>query len=165
MEKKEIDVIERPKKVGRIENPDCHIIKYSNLYLIKPSNISLSKGVHNNNNEPANKAAVSIVAFCQERGSWDPFTEKEFLDFIDNNSDRFGDAKKRGLESWFYSFRQAEHYSDFLMFKKKGKWYITHEFVCECFKKSPSFKIVPENDQVRSSSDKEKYNCYSHECL
>ncbi len=117
-------------------NHTRHIIT-SIFYPVNPSYIKINGNMVEivDGCNGVNESAGIIVAFCQKKGWWSPFTENDLKQFIEEDL----------LQRWNNFFEGSYNpikilskaYSYYIIFKDK-KWHITHEFVCDCWQYCPN---------------------------
>jgi len=112
-------------------------------YPIRPSDIDASTHFWDAfGNSETEVSANYIVAFCQERVGWFPFTFKQLNRFyLANKPEGHEDYTFNGLrhaQPGTLEWLQDEE-NQFVQFGKDGKFRVTHEFVARCFLSSPNF--------------------------
>lgn len=112
-----------------------HIITeaYSDTYLIRPDHINTDYhfcGAFGNNEKEV--SARWIVLFCQKHDTWKPFTDEEIGNFY------------RSFGKGFVTFSFGGLLGEYVVKKSDGKYYLTHQFICNCFKVSPALSAFIE---------------------
>lgn len=95
-------------------------------YPIKPKDINGNKHFFEAfGNAETETSAGWIVRFCQRHGNWTPFSYEQI--------DRF--YEESGYEDFRFNNLVAEGW---IVEKKDGRFFITHDFITRCFLSSPS---------------------------
>lgn len=102
----------------------------ANKHPIRPEYIGVNDHFWNAfDNSEAEVSALWIVRLCQWAGTWFPFTDEMMEDFYRKNS-KFSD----------FSFNRLDT-NGFVVLGADGKYRVTHEFICLCFKSSPNIGL------------------------
>lgn len=110
--------------------PKKIVTEKDTAYPVKPSDINA--GVHlfeAFNNDEKERSAGWIVRMCQEKGGWFPFTYKDISTFY------HAPGRRPVTEEFWLNGLDKEGF----LVLKDDKYYITHEFIANCFRWSPAY--------------------------